>query len=535
LQTTPFIAFLLKGTTRNSPKESLPYGTPYAAALVVLTVPFAAYSISILYSFYGIGSSFHDAGWSAYLIHESDFLVHNPPCVDDGVSWFNSHISPLFLATSGLGRLLPLTRIQFYAAYIGVSHALPAIAVFWLLMSGYHMTRPVPCFIAALLALFFSFDGLALAIARFPHFTMFLVGTGIMFLVAMVLGRVKIAALFFLLCLSTREDAGFHLFALLSILFFLERGEGIPFCEQRPILGFAIVGLVYSASAVSLQHALSDARYSLLINEYLGNPLFSQVEPGLILRRLLGWFAYRPYVVFPAICTLVWAIVRRNPYLMLGYVAFLPWGLLHLIAAREMVGTLPSYYAFPYMFANLWPLISLLIQQRQSEGHRSILEPVCGFALLILTSFITAGHLHNPTHLAFPIGFVSPPSIARQAAVDNALQRLAATPARQELGATLVDQSVAALVPERYQAENILSAESHLEPDSIIFFTGGFESALARNMAAKAGLEREYEIAGTPIRVGTNHSLSNLHELTAVRASDYATGSVTDSGGTRSP
>ena len=155
MQTTPFIAFFLKGTTRNPPKESLLYGTPYAAALVVSTVPFAAYSISILYSFYGIGSSFHDAGWSAYLIHESDFLVHNPPCVDDGVSWFNSHISPLFLATSGLGRLLPLTRIQFYAAYIGVSHALPAIAVFWLLMSGYHMTRPVPCFIAALLALFF--------------------------------------------------------------------------------------------------------------------------------------------------------------------------------------------------------------------------------------------------------------------------------------------------------------------------------------------------------------------------------------------
>jgi hypothetical protein len=100
------------------------------------------------------------------LIHDGDLLLHQPPCVDDGISWFHLHITPVFVVTSALGSLVPLTRIQFYAAYVGISHALPAIAVFWLLTSGYRMTRPAACLVAAALALFFAFDGLALAIAR---------------------------------------------------------------------------------------------------------------------------------------------------------------------------------------------------------------------------------------------------------------------------------------------------------------------------------------------------------------------------------
>lgn len=503
-----------KYTIPYAPKYLFARVSLYIAAMTVAAVPLSAYAISILYSFYGIGSSFHDAGWSAYLIHEADLQIHDPPCVDDGVSWFNSHISPLFLATSALGHLVPLSRIQFYAAYIGISHTLPAIAVFWLLVSGYRMTRLAPCLAAALLALLFSFDGLALAIARFPHFTMFIVGTGMMFFVALTLRRVALALLFFLLCLSTREDAGFHLFALLSILFVLERGQGTPWREQKPTAIFAALALLYSIGVIALQHALSTREYSLLVNEYLGSAFFSRVNTSSMAERLLGWIAYRSYVVIPAVCALIWAIVRRNASIVLGYVAFVPWGLLHLMAAREFIGTLPSYYAFPFMFASLWPLIAILIQQRHIGEARFTFEPLCGFALLTAASFAGSQYLHNPTHMALPTGFVSPPSIARQAATDWALERLAEAP---ELGATLVDQSVLALDPEYYRAQNILSGESHVDPDSIIFFAGGFESAHAREIAAQAGLEHEYEVVGTPLRVVTNQSMRGLDELTVLR------------------
>ena len=36
-------------------------------------------------------------------------------------------------------------------------------------------------------------------------------------------------------------------------------------------------------------------------------------------------------------------------------------------------------------------------------------------------------------------------------------------------------------------------------------------------MAAQAGLAREYEVAGAPLRVVTNHSMPGLEELTVFR------------------
>jgi hypothetical protein len=482
---------------------------------VVFVIPFLAYATNILHIFYQVGSSFHDAGWSAYLIHDADLLVHNPRFADNGVSWFNFHISPIFLVTSAFGYLLPLTRIEFYAAYIGISHALPGVAVFWLLVSGYRMTTPVQCSAAALLALFFSFDGLALAIAQFPHFTMFIVGTGMMFLVALVLRHFGIALFFFVLCLSTREDAGFHLFALLSLAFVLEWWRGAPEGEQRPTAVFAAIALFYSSAAVALQHALS-SDHSLLVSEYLGHPFFADVTVSSMATRFLGWVMYRGYVVFPAVCALAWAIVRRNPQIILGYAAFAPWGLLHLVAARDMMGTLPSYYAFPFMFGSFWPLIGLLIQRRRSGEERSFLEPVCGFALLTAASFMPSPYQHNPTHIDLPADFVSPPSVARQMATDRALAQLAGA---RELGRAIVDQSVLALVPELYRAEDVLSSGVHVDPDSVIYFADGFESTLARTTAAEAGLERVYAVPGTSIRIASNRAIQGFKGLTELSPS----------------
>jgi hypothetical protein len=77
----------------------------------------------------------------------------------------------------------------------------------------------------------------------------------------------------------------------------------------------------------------------------------------------------------------------------------------------------------------------------------------------------------------------------------------------KELGTTLVDQSVLALVPELYRAGDVLSWGSHDEQDSIIYFADGFESALAKKKAAEAGLDQIYWVSGTQIRVApTVHS-----------------------------
>jgi hypothetical protein len=93
----------------------------------------------------------------------------------------------------------------------------------------------------------------------------------------------------------------------------------------------------------------------------------------------------------------------------------------------------------------------------------------------------------------------------------------AACAGAQQLGTTLVDQSVLVLVSELYRAKNFISTKSPVDSDSIIFLAGGFQSAAARGMTAQAGLSREYEATGTPLRVLTNHSMCGLEELNVFR------------------
>jgi hypothetical protein len=495
---------------------SLPLIVRAGAAITVALVPFLAYAINILHSFYDVGNAFHDAGWSAYLIHDGDLLLHQPLFVEGGISWFNLHVSPVFILTSALGSLVPLTRIQFYAAYVGISHALPAIAVFWLLTSGYRMRRPAACLAAAALALFFAFDGLALAIARFPHFMMFLVGTGMMFLAALVLRRSGIALVFFVLCLGTREDAGFHLFALLSLSLIWQWWQGASDREPRPTAAFALAGLLYSAIVVTLQHLLA-GEHSLLTSEYLGSRPFADMSLDTMGERFLGWMAFRGYVMLPALAALIWAIARRNPQVILGYAAFVPWGILHLAAARDIQGVLPSYYAFPYMFASFWPLAGLLIQRQYLPNDRSIIEPICGFALLTLASFVPSPNQHNPAHIDLPAGFAALPSAARQTATDQALGQLGRTTA---LGRVAVDQSVLALTPEFYRGEQALSLTAARDLDSVIYFAHGLQSPLARETAVNAGLDHLYGVPGTEIRVAAKRPITGLSGLVLLPASD---------------
>lgn len=478
-----------------------------ALGSLAFAIPFLAYASNILHVFYIHGSSFLDAGWYAYLIHDADLQLHNPPFI--GGSYFAIHISPLFLLTSAIGHLLPLTRIQFYAVFVGISHALPALAVFWLLVSGYGMTGPARGAAAAFLGALFSLDGLALAIAKFPHFAMFLVGTAMMFLAALVLRRFGIALVFFLLCLITRDDAGFHLFALLSLALILEWWRGAPLAALKPLALFAIAALLYSSAAVAYQ-LIFPKEQSLLVQEYLGQPLFAGFTAASMGERLLAWGAYRHYVVMPALAAAGWAILRHNPQIVLGYAAFVPWALLHLGAVRTLVATLPSYYAFPFMLAAFWPLIGLYMQRRHDGTAWPAVEPVVGFAVLTALSFVPSPLQHNPTHMRLPADFFSPPSLSRQMATDQALARLAQA---KELGTEIVDQSVLAVVPEFYPPRNVLGSQAQAAPDSIVYFAQGFDSAQTRAAIAQAGLDRSYEVPGTAIRVASRRDLSGVAGL----------------------
>ena len=481
-------------------------------ASAAFAVPFAAFTSLVLYHFYVRGAFLLDSGLLAYLAAHGGPALPTPHVLG-GQSFFATHLAPIFLATAQLRRWLPLYDAQFFALFIGFCHALPGMGVFWLLRSCFGLRRPSGIALAALLGMAFSLNGLALAIARYPHFEMLIVGGAILFAVALFRRQYVVAALSLALCLATREDAGFHLFAILFVLIALNRWRGMPWSAQRAEIWFAAIALAFSLGEILVQMAIAQGQSSL-VRIYLGDPPFGSLSPGIVAERLLGYVFYRTYLVLPAAVAVFWAVRTRNPYLVVGYLAFVPYLLLHLTARSEITATLSGYYAYPLMIAAFWPLLGVLLERRQRTGRETAMVPVLAFAAMIAGSFAGVPRQYNPGGLEFPVSLVSPPSLARQGATERAIAELSRS--KPMLGRVAVDDSVLALAPDDYEPSETSLARTHEPPDTAIYFEQGYGAQAVRAMAAAADLRRHYRVPGTSIRLVTNRAIEPPLPLAAL-------------------
>ncbi len=460
-------------------------------------MPFLAFAILVLRHFYVLGAFWGDSGLIAYVMAHGGPLLHLPLVLGGG-SYFGTHFTLVFVPLTLLAQTLPLSAVQFFALFSGVCAALPAVAVYWLLVSSYRLAA-VP---ALGLSLAFAFNGLILAAARNPHFEMLAVGAGMMFFAALLQKRFVIATACFTLCLATREDAGFDLFALLFITCAIGWRRGLPWVKQKPLVLYGVLAFLYSAVAVVAQH-LCFASNGAFVSVYLGTPAFGTLSWAEIGTRLEFLFRYRLYIVLPAYVAVIWGIRARNPSIYAGYLAFVPWGVLNLLAASPIAGTLSNYYSFPFVFALFWPLVGLLLQ-----GGTPGRPGVAGFALMLLASFTDIGAQHNPGGINLPASFFSVPSLQRQRATDAALLALAR--AAPGLGRVVADGSVAALAPDDFAPAQLVASPQQTPPDTVIYFARGYDSADAIALATRAGLRLDYAIADTNLRIATDRPLRGL-------------------------
>jgi len=508
-----------------------------AAAMLAISIPFAAFTNLVLFHFYVRGSFVLDSGLLASLMWHSNAALTQPASLGGG-SYFGTHVSLLFLPASALSWCLPFSMPQFFAGFVGFGHALLALAVFWLLVEGFGLRRGVRPWIAALAALGFAFSGLAIAIARYPHFETLIAAFFLLFAVARVLGHPRLAVAFFVLGLATREDAGFHYVAILSLLITLNVAYGIPLRQQRTELTFALAALFYALAAMAVQRLLFPET-SAFVRVYLGNPPLAHLTAGLIADRILSFLVGRPYILYPALGACMWALQARNPYIVLAFVAGIPWLLLHLMAKSLLAGTLVSYYAFPFLIALVWPLLGVM-QQRQRTGNAD--DPtsvIVAFAALLALSFIPGVGIHDPGQLPLPQAFWDAPSLAQQVATDRAVATISA--ARPTLGRLLVDNSIAALAPNGFaqaevpflQGNGTTPSEASISPDTVVFFAEGYDAQRLRAIADAMGLTTRYSVPGTQIHLATRRRLEDVPKLADLVTAEQgnARGIAADVGG----
>jgi hypothetical protein len=449
--------------------------------LLALGIPFAVGTSNILNHFYLQGSYLFDSGLLAHLMTHRDSGEPLPLILGNG-SFYQFHVSPIFWLLAELSDKIPLSPPQFFASFVGTAQALLAAGVYWALVGPVGLHSRAGVALAALLAIAFSNSGLAIAILRYPHFEVLIAAAAVLFLVALSEERYALASLFLVLALLTREDAGFHLASLLATILVIRRCQGSESKSERIMLVFLSVAALYSVMAMALQRwAFPDD--SSFTRIYAGEPPFAHVTSQLLITRLLGWSIFRSYAMLPAGLCILWAIIRRNPSLAIGYISTLPWLAIHLVAISPLAGTLSSYYAFPLLVASFWPLFGTL-EARHVKALGRTREAVIGFAVLIAATFTAIGAQQNPNHVSFSATFALPPSPAAQRAVAEAVASL--TAAQPALGIFLVSDGIASLAPDAFaQRQSFWFAQAQ-RADTVAYFEENFQTAEARCVAQEA-------------------------------------------------
>jgi len=374
-------------------------------------------------------------------------------------------------------------------------------------VGGYGMRRGAALALATLAAAAFAFNGLAIAIARFPHFEMFAAACLLLFLVALVLEHRAIAIVAFAAALATREDVGLHAFGFLFLWAAANRLRGIPWRHDAWIVGFALAGLLYSAAALLVQH-FAFPGHSSFVRIYLGDPPFAGLglqREGL---RLVAWLTLHPSIIVPAIATGLWAARTHMPFLMLGYAACIPWTLLHLLAANTLAGWMVGYYAFPFVVAMAWPWLAVLIRRGEAEIPAVRAIPLAGLLLAMTAlSLLPIGRDWDQGRTPMPDALLHAPSGSQQALTDRAVAAIAA--ARPALGRLLVDESVASLSPFAFPRAE-LAGVADVRPDTVVFFPDGFAAA---GQEAATGLPSRYRVPGTALIIATNRPAETVQGL----------------------
>jgi hypothetical protein len=504
--------------------SSQPLGWTYTANLIAAGIacvglPFLAYTRLILFSFYVQGSFLLDSGLFAVLLWHSDAVLTQPASAGGG-SYLAVHVTPIFLPVAALSRLLPFSMPQFFAGFIGACHSLLAFAGFWMVIAlGTGRSFVLP-WLAALAGLGLAFSGLTVAIARYPHSEMLIPVFFLLFMTALHCRRTGLAIGLFVCGLAVREDAGLHYLAVLGLLIALDRARGVALREQRILVTFALCGLLYALAALITQHLAFPQHVSSFAQVYLGSPPLAHLSGPVIGHRLIYFVANRPYILLPAIVAGAWAWLAREPFLAIGYVACLPWLALQLLAASPFAAAVASYYAFPCLIGLAWPLVAILYRR---AGMNGVARPLAIYAAMVALSYLPGHDIHDPGRLPVAAAFVhEAPPMTRQSDIDSAIAVVSA--ARPMLGVLLVDNSVVAIDPAGFARDEIEitpgmgNTVPTYPPQTVVFFTDGYDAARLRSIAEATGLTWRYIIRGTPLHIATRYDLGGVAGLSGMIA-----------------
>jgi len=333
------------------------------ALLVALT--FAGTFIYQHNFFYRHGGYLFDAGQNAFLFYRAGLVPLWPPCMQLLVrevpgyaySSFRYHMSPTISLFSLASYLAPVGRLEWFSLILAASYA----TIMGGMCSGMDWIggdRKDGAWVVAggLAGIMFTFSGFIIAMLGYPHLEVLYVAFGLVFLVLLLRGRTAAATGFFVLACGMREDAGFHLTAILCAFWIASYARPHLAVFRRRFLVF--MALSFFSSVL------------LLVIQKFSFPFPPGVPSGLsiaflggngakttwhVLAERLGAVTHKgALLVAPVALTCVWAAVRRDWLPVLGWLVYMPWFLLNFLSNDPARQIMILYHGFPFFLTLAW-------------------------------------------------------------------------------------------------------------------------------------------------------------------------------------
>lgn len=498
--------------------------------IVLCAFVYSVHYIFILNHFYELGAFWNDSGWLASLIYHSEWPLINPKAggpVYHPKSFFICHTSFIFIPFNWLSQILPVGRVEWYANFQGIVYATCALgagvcARGLLTASQKHITTIRHALLALGLAAVFSFNGIIWASIGIPHFEMLICGLILLFLHNLLryteLGRIRSIVwmvILWILLISVREDAGFHLAAILLIVCTYYLFTGISFKKWQIHLLWAL-GSVLASLLLMLWQKTYFPGDDALGRVYLGDPPLNHLRQPLLAERLGMVVIYRSYIWLPWVLLGIVALYFRNIMATVGLLAFAPWFWLSVLAASESPGSLKGYYAYPLFLGQAWILLSSRFEGLYSAANASpakwhFLSPLLANKLSLRASLLWAsliglagfgGYWASET-LLFNYHsklLVSVPKVdyASHEKIRNLVES-----GNLPAGKGLVDWGVASLFPDYFSPQDFLSEEYKGNRNWALFYSVGNMAAGYRSHLWKNGFSNIRILGNTRIAIAT--------------------------------
>jgi hypothetical protein len=478
--------------------------TILAGTALALIVFLANYNW-IVWHFYSKGAYLLDSGLLADLIwHNPSF---NPRLADivGGDIYNRVHFTPLFNLANALSYWIPIGRIEYYAIFQASVYSSLALVMFAFLCCNLIDKTAPRIFIAAIVALIFSFNGLVTSAIVYPHFEMLWPAMAFGFFWAMFSNHPALAIFYFVLALAVREDGGFHLFGFLALVIIVDLFRGVPLKSQNRQIAFAAAAFSYSVLALLVEKFVFSGA-QLIAQEFVGKSPYEHLSIAYVRERFLENLRAEPWVAVTLLVATFFAIVDRRPAYLLGFLATAPWVMIYMLGPPGGYW-LRSYRVFPLVLSMIWPVLDMARSQHFRLSGNSWRWCISYFSIVCIISIIVLN--------------VRRPDVVRELAQGvrgyhantagfDAITRFLENPELREIyGRILVDDSVIALSPRGIKKSDSLRYGSLGDRiDVFIYWQGNRLQNTVPAILIEQGFPHGYRITGTNVLIASHKDMS---------------------------